>query len=492
MIETANRLFKIWNSKGIKYCHWKSNEHLCAGLAGDTDLDILIDRKDSNAAQACLLKCGFKRFEAVSYLKYVAIEDYIGFDEDTGNLLHIHLHFELVIGRKFLKQYHLPWENEILNSAIRSNFGVMTINPEFEIILLIIRFITKHSISSSMFNKRRIPFNKNERKEFCWLIKRLDKERLLKNARRLLGEETAREMTGLIENKKCNFKRSFSKTILKKLSYYKSDSSEFKLFFLHYYYKLSLIKNYIALMFLKHPVPYKRKMVEGGRIIAFLGADGSGKTTIIKNMSSWLSWKINVFPIYFGSGDGQTSILMMPLKLIVKVRQFFRGDVVKLEKLKNETSKKGRLYRLGKALWAILLIYDKKKKFQKMIRARNKGMVVICDRYPQVQYLSMNDGPLLSDWLSSSCWIKKKISGLEEEIYTQVSEYEPDIIFKLQVPIATALKRKKDTPSYIVEKKIEIVEKLKFRNNDRVIKIDTSDELQQTILNVKRHIWRNM
>src|SRR5688500_6712020 len=38
----------------IRYCHWKSNEHLAAGLAGLTDLDLLVDVGDAERLRAVL------------------------------------------------------------------------------------------------------------------------------------------------------------------------------------------------------------------------------------------------------------------------------------------------------------------------------------------------------------------------------------------------------------------------------------------------------
>ena len=36
MLKICKTLFTKLNDAGIKYCHWKSNEHLEAGLAGET------------------------------------------------------------------------------------------------------------------------------------------------------------------------------------------------------------------------------------------------------------------------------------------------------------------------------------------------------------------------------------------------------------------------------------------------------------------------
>jgi hypothetical protein len=60
----ATRLFDALHEHDIRYCHWKSNEHLLAGLAGETDLDLLFDRRQFGEVTILLAQCGFRRFDA--------------------------------------------------------------------------------------------------------------------------------------------------------------------------------------------------------------------------------------------------------------------------------------------------------------------------------------------------------------------------------------------------------------------------------------------
>jgi ABC-type hemin transport system ATPase subunit len=55
---------------------------------------------------------------------------------------------------------------------------------------------------------------------------------------------------------------------------------------------------------LQLPVPLRRTHPAGGRIIAFLGPDGSGKSTLVQEIRRWLAWKLDIYPLYFGSGAG--------------------------------------------------------------------------------------------------------------------------------------------------------------------------------------------
>src|SRR6478735_4711757 len=83
----TRRLLDQLNAARLPYCHWKSNEHVGAGLDGHTDLDILVDRRCSMELQRILVECGFKRFSTPPLRAYPAIEDYLGFDHDTGRIV---------------------------------------------------------------------------------------------------------------------------------------------------------------------------------------------------------------------------------------------------------------------------------------------------------------------------------------------------------------------------------------------------------------------
>ena len=48
-LKRSLELFQRFDEAGVDYCHYKSNEHLLEGLAGVTDLDILVRPTEENA-----------------------------------------------------------------------------------------------------------------------------------------------------------------------------------------------------------------------------------------------------------------------------------------------------------------------------------------------------------------------------------------------------------------------------------------------------------
>ena len=102
--------------------------------------------------------------------------------------------------------------------------------------------------------------------------------------------------------------------------------------------------------------------------------------------------------VYFGSGDGSSSLLRKPMKMVAQ-RVGGKGVGHAVEKeykdKKKKVSFKSRVYSLCKIIWAVTLASEKKGKFRDMAKARNNGMLVLTDRYPQTNMPGCSDGPLL-------------------------------------------------------------------------------------------------
>jgi hypothetical protein len=99
------RLLDALQENNILYCHWKSNEHLAASMAGDTDLDVLFDEKQKEEIESLLNTLGFKRFDAIRQKQYKDIVDFLCLDAQSGKIIHLHTHYRLTMGEPYLKGY---------------------------------------------------------------------------------------------------------------------------------------------------------------------------------------------------------------------------------------------------------------------------------------------------------------------------------------------------------------------------------------------------
>lgn len=186
-----------------------------------------------------------------------------------------------------------------------------------------------------------------------------------------------------------------------------------------------------------------------GRIIAVIGADGSGKSTLTGELATSLRSGDRVERLYLGSGDGPAAWYRAPLRLA-------RNHLAPPKKSKPagsraaEHERRGRgLVHAARAVWAVTLAMEKVGKTRRADRWRRRGIIVICDRYPQTSFPGGNDGPLL-DGHASRWPLMRALARWESRTYARAAAVLPDLVLKLDVPLDTALARRPGLdPAYL-------------------------------------------
>src|SRR5215831_5545055 len=85
----SEKLRDILLAKGIRFAHWKGNSHIMDSLSGKTDIELLIHPEDRNYFELILTGLSYKKLEGLWWNKIPGIEDWIGFDHESGKLLHL-------------------------------------------------------------------------------------------------------------------------------------------------------------------------------------------------------------------------------------------------------------------------------------------------------------------------------------------------------------------------------------------------------------------
>ena len=195
--KNALKLFSDMNAENIRYCHWKSNEHLLPGLTGKTDLDILIDPSDADRAVRLMLENNFKQVISHPWKRYSAVDDWIGLDEEQMLQTHLHVHYRLLTGLKNVKDQYFKFNELVLANTVKHDeYDIMICNPNIEIIFLIIRAALKRSSSKT---GRKI-FDKGAKAELEYLKARADINEVDRFAHEMFEDALAREVIGVFES----------------------------------------------------------------------------------------------------------------------------------------------------------------------------------------------------------------------------------------------------------------------------------------------------
>lgn len=493
MLKSIEKMLKAFDENKIEYCHWKSNEHLKEALTGDTDLDILFSADQRQILEKALSEAGLKRFRAVPLMQYNAIEDYIGFDKETAKIWHLHLHYRLSLGEKHLKGYTAPWTEYILSRRhlVETDEGsIYCSDPEDETVLLYVRMALKlrwRDLGRKIGNDDIIEMN--------WLRNQASTDAAVRVAENLLGKRVACEMEKILSVKpeKKNQLLKLQKLLrreMKNFTPYNRFTSWAVRTVRELFWLCAGVKRKLGL---SSGTPGRRVSPSGGTVVAFLGCDGAGKSTTLAYVNSEFKKKLDVKNEYLGSGDGSSSLLRKPMKLVAKkvggkgVGHSVDKELDNVQESKSSVSLKARLYSLAKVIWAVTLANEKKTKLRKITKARNSGMLVLIDRYPQTEIAGYSDGPLLNRYIKNK-GLYGTAARYEKRVYDSAYVNAPDLFLKLMVPTEIAIARKPEMTAEEIDNKKAAVRKM--YSDCCCVEIDTSRDKSVTFGEVMDAIWQ--
>ncbi|HEU4680791.1 MAG TPA: hypothetical protein VFS51_03540 [Gemmatimonadales bacterium] len=494
MTELCRRL----QDAGVSYCHWKSNEHLRPATLGETDLDLLVDRDAATGVAHVLSQTGYKRMMAAPARSYVGIEDYLALDHATGKLVHLHLHYRLVVGEKFLKGYRLPWEARVLaGRRLDSETGIYVAAPELELIVLVVRAALKLRKRETLGFGGPGPVDRDFLREFRWLADRIDPAGLQSEATELLGPEAASMLTAMTTGQPnragvARFRQAIRQSAETWRTYPPAEATRRR------WWREWSVRSagFWSRISGRHQIT-RFQNPRGGVIIAFLGADGSGKSTVTSAITSWLSWRLEVIPLYFGFGDGPVSGARRPLQVLKSLYSRRRKTLADSRPGADETpigEATSPSFRVApkaawRGLWSWSVVREKQSRVRQARRGRNLGLVVICDRYPQAQVMALGDGPLVSHWERHRWAWLRAVSRWELEAYRRMETLVPDLVIKLHVSPEVSARRKQDGSLDSLARRVDVVNRVQFSDETRVVHVDANQPLEQVLLEVRRAVW---
>ena len=502
MLDKCKELFDSWNRNMLNYCHWKSNEHLLPGLEGKTDLDVLLSKDDKLAGEAILHKLEFLQCKSQFGSRYPNVEDWVGFDETTGSLIHLHLHYELVTGHKGMKEYSLPWTALALQTRILDEEnGVYTMEPNLEMMTLYTRIGLKAdflSLTHSILGKYKLP--KDVQNEIDWLKKRADIEKVHQYLYTYYGSRAddvfSIIMTDTIDATIFRKLRKIAESTFKKNSRVKCFRRLLEVFHFVYQIKLKhIIHKFTPIISKKVPISGK------GISLALIGQDGSGKSTVTMEIEKWLRWKIDAQRFYLGSGEHYNGFLKT---IISKGTKYKHGNntTKKIEEKGNFNAKQKKRKKNLKNLIAAVLVslnhlnvarraYNVVGRSEKY---RNRGGIPLFDRFPQVQFEGIYDGPKVSNYIRETGldflfvrWIARR----EKRIIQKIQNHQPQLVFKLMLPPEESIRRKPFENLAAVTRKHEITKQLEFPNA-KVFSVDATQDYKNELLFIKNEIWKEL
>ena len=453
---TATRLFASLDQAGVRYCHWKSNEHVAAALAGRTDFDLLVDPADREPFEAALAALDFKEVEAPPEKRFPGMRDRLGFDPESGGLLHLHVHEQLVLGAAGVKNHRIPIEALLLDDGRRVD-GVRAPAPELELLLLAIRAPLKVSPRRILQRWRKDGTKTLQSalvREMAFLLPDVDEARF--------GEAVAKTGLALDADTILSFVRRardralttpevhrFRRAVLQALRPYRRNSGAVAAVRA---VRARALSSRAGLALFS---PRGRRLPGDGRLIALVGADGSGKSTLAAELRAWLSWKLDVRDAYFGIPKDSRGY-----RLLQRMRGGRRDGWLDAER------------------W-LFAARHRVSQYRRARRHTRRGGIVIADRYPLPELWAPPepmDGPRLAG---------QGLAGRERALYARIGP--PDRAFVLRTDLAVLRRREPRVEPGIHARKAQVVNALEDSPVRSVV--DGNRPYEDVLLDLKRRIW---
>lgn len=486
MLPTIESLFRTLDAAGVSYCHWKSNWALPRTLMGETDLDLLVGRADARRFREILTDLGFEPSMETGGHGTPSTEHHMTLDEATGTIVHVHAYYRVITGESLSKNYHLPLEEMLLtNTRRQGRVNVPVVGAE--LIVFVVRMLVKHTTAIELTLLMRQW--KDVRREVDWLMT----QDALEEARKLLPIWLPNVDEGL-------FREGYDAL--------KHPAAVWRRVLLGYRFRRRLrsfrrrhVVRARAVGIAKFTGVVSHRLIGstrklspggGGAVIAFVGSEATGKSTILSTVEAWLAERYTVRRVHAGKppATGLTSVphvLLPAARWLLPDQRFTRVEAQQAADAARTEAPAPLMF----AIRSVMLAYERRALLVRAFAHSSDGAIVLCDRYPSSRN-GAPDSPQLAQ-RSAPDQLRRRLAALETRLYEDIRP--PDLVIHLTAPLDVTLARNavrgKVEPEDHVRRRHGLSSDLEFEGA-RVRRISTDRPLEDVIREVKDEVWQTL
>ncbi len=496
MLAKIRELVDGLQRKSVRYCHWKSNFVLAKTVAGQTDIDLLVDRGDAPAFRELMAELKFHPAASPQGRNFPSVEHYYALDEPSGGLAHVHVYFRVMTGESLAKNYHLPIEQMLLRNT-RELDSVRVPTQGAELVVFTVRMMLKHTSLVELLLLSRGKSRRALDEEASWLTRTespgessLTAESVDLAHTWLPPVDTALFsacLEALTTPASLTRRVLLARRLKRQLRHYRRHSACRAW--------LTGVSTFLSMLARRLFDSRRDKaLVSGGAVIAFVGPEASGKSTLLGELDAWLDQDLAVTRVHAGK-PRSTVLTALPNLLVPTLRSLFpasRSTHVEAEHASPQARTRPPTgYSLLFAIRSVLLAYDRRSLLVAAFKQAANGTIVLCDRYPSLGG-GAPDGPQLSRFPVSADQspAHRLLARLEASLYRDIPA--PDMVLQLTVPLEVAVRRNetrgKREPEDYVRLRHSLIANLDFGQTP-LRRINTDRPVAETVLEVKQALW---
>ncbi len=411
----VTRLAEQLKQVGVHYCHWKSNHRLSEFLAGSGDLDLLVAPEDARRFDAVVSQLGFLSARPPEHHRQRSVEHYYGFDP-SGHIVHLHVYYRLVTGGLILKDYELPFAEELLASAHAAHLLRRPTVPAECLVFLVRKLLEAASRTERWLLQRHAA---DVLEEWHWLRHGGDSQ---------FGPD---EMPGQLQ---CLWKRRFPKSDVRWIEdgiealdradwrFASRLGRQLRRSFAEYRIHaprtaMRLRATRFAWRVLGRLRRHRRgkQLASGGAVVALVGCDGSGKSSALAGIAAQLAPHLDTRTLHLGRPSSARPWIAL-------ARRFRPRSC-------SNPLTAPRPVPLWRQAARVYLAWQRLKAARQAAKWAQSGILVLCDRYPS--RAPGMDGPLSQDRRNPTN-LGRFLARWETRLYQRIPP--ADCVVELQVP----------------------------------------------------------
>lgn len=480
-------LARALEDAGVRYCHWKSNAAIDRSASGDNDLDLLVQRGDLRSFTEVLSRLGFLRANKPG-ASIPGIESFYGYDTDADRLVHVHAHYQLVLGDDRTKAYRLPIEDAYVDSATRTGLFALP-SVELEYVVFVIRMTLKYctwdEIAWCAARGRRAGPSRTERDEHAYLQARVDHARVVSVVEEQLpfvGAMLFADCAAVLTSDVSTRRRLRTGSRLEKSLQPHARYSRRRDRALRIWRRLALAAQR------RTRGLQRNRFAGGGAMVGIMGGDGSGKSTALAALGDWLRPEFDVRLVHLGKP--RWSATTFAVRASLKGAALGANGLARLVRVKQAQRLASQVETYRPLFWLVCTARDRYNAYRHARRFAVGGGLVLCDRYPHPRLRSM-EAPLIASRTADGPDNRLVRSMIRAEQRYHRSIAPPELLVVLRLDPEIAVQRKTEESPDSVRARGAEVWNIDWRNS-RAYVIDASQPEDEVARELKALVWSTL
>jgi thymidylate kinase len=233
----------------------------------------------------------------------------------------------------------------------------------------------------------------------------------------------------------------------------------------------------------------RKRLTQGGAMIALVGGDGAGKSTAIDGLYGWLSKNFDTLKVHMGKPPQSWGTLAVRG---ASLASRWLGALLNRD-WSVQSGADTRAAALPRYLWLLRRVWIARDRYRAYANARRfatNGGLVICDRYA-IPQITLMDGPQADRAIrvGKTNRLVAFLVRLEEQYYQQIMP--PDLLIVLRVDPEIAVQRRTDQDAASVRARSHEICAVDWRQT-RAHVVDACRSKADVLAELKPLIWSEL